>query len=110
MTAEAPTTLAELIETYRGGRSYSALEEATGGVVKAQRWHQYVTRTPTEAPGPDKVRSVAQALGVSELTAWLAVGSSLGLEVQQHGVSVGELPPDVAQAVANLVVVLKTRM
>jgi hypothetical protein len=110
MTAEAQMTLAELIEAYKGARSYAALEDATHGVVKTSRWHQYATRQPTEAPGPDKIRAVAQALGVSELTVWLAVGSSLGINVAEQGVSLAELPVDVAQPIATLVTVLRGRM
>jgi hypothetical protein len=98
-------TLAELIERYRGARSYQKLADATDGVISAPRYHTYATGTLQLAPGPDKVHALATSLGVREQTVWLAVGSSIGLDIEDSDLvlNVDGLPDTVVQSLNTLV-------
>lgn len=98
-------TLAELIEGYRAGRSYGKLAEERPGDLSAPRWHTYATGTLQLAPGPDKIRTIAAVLGVSERTVWLAVGASLHLDIPDEaiGIDTDGLPRPLTAAVASLV-------
>jgi hypothetical protein len=92
-------SLQDLILTLKGDRTYAGLEEASNGVVKAQRWNQITNGIRiSEFPEPRTIAAMAEALNVSVDVVLLAFARALGLKVNQTRSLFEELlPPDVAQ-------------
>ncbi|PJE23635.1 MAG: hypothetical protein CK431_10285 [Mycobacterium sp.] len=88
-------SLQDLIRTLKGDRTYAGLEEASGGVVKAQRWNQIVNGIRiSEFPEPRTINAMARALNVNVEVIVLAFARAVGLDVQRHrSVFADLLPP-----------------
>ncbi|WP_301119907.1 hypothetical protein [Mycolicibacterium fortuitum] len=93
----AGLTLRDLILTLKGDRTYKQLEEASGGVVKAQRWNQITNGIRVrEFPEPNTLVAMAATLGVSTETVILATARSIGILTTTNSAPlIGLLPPDV---------------
>ncbi|DAZ90090.1 Uncharacterised protein [Mycobacteroides abscessus subsp. bolletii] len=75
-------TLQDLILTLKGDRTYKDLEDASGGVVKAQRWNQITNGIKVkEFPEPASIEGMARALNVKLDVILLSIARSVGLSV-----------------------------
>lgn len=85
----AGMTMAELIESRRGDRSYQKLADDAGGGFRQTVWQQWNNptqgREPTSFPMPDTIIGMAKALNVSVTDVLLAAGRTLGLDVGVFG-------------------------
>ncbi|AKC38406.1 TPA_asm: immunity repressor [Mycobacterium phage McProf] len=77
-------TLQDLILTLKGDRTYKDLEDASGGVVKAQRWNQITNGIKVkEFPEPASIEGMARALNVKLDVILLSIARSVGLPVEE---------------------------
>jgi hypothetical protein len=101
MTAAAPSggdlSLRDLILTLKGDRTYLQLEEASGGVVRAQRWNQIVNGIKlNEFPEPRTLDAMAGALNIKVDVMLFAFARALGLNVGKgQSIFAALLPPDI---------------
>lgn len=102
MSEEAPT-LAELITTQRGRRSYDDLENDSNGSPKSQMWQRWGSGkvsaggVPAVPPAndPDQLRLIARVLNVTVPTVWNAIGRSVTLDVgRPDSPFINRLPAD----------------
>jgi hypothetical protein len=90
----AELSLQDLIRTLKGDRTYLGLEEASGGVVKAQRWNQIVNGIRiSEFPEPRTIEAMSKALNVNVEVLVLAFARAVGLDVQRHRSMFADLLP-----------------
>ena len=75
-------TLGELIRRRKGRRTYRDLSEQSDWSPGFTRWQQYAANDLKTSPGAENIRKIAAVLGVSEQEVWMAVGRSLGLDLE----------------------------
>ena len=87
--------LRDLILTLKGDRTYAGLEAASGGVVRAQRFHQIANGVKlNEFPEPRTLSAMALALNCSVETVLFSYARALGLGVsRQQSTFANMLPP-----------------
>lgn len=73
-------TLADLIASRKGGRSYAQLSEAADGVPSTSWWHLRATRPLDDFIELKSVLAVSKVLGVGHWAVVKAEMSSLGLD------------------------------
>jgi hypothetical protein len=90
-------TLQDLVTTLKGDRTYEQLEEATHGVVKAQRWNQIANGIRVrEFPKPVTIEAMASVLGCDIEVLLLAFARAVGMDVRRRQSSfIDMLPPSV---------------
>lgn len=79
-----PETLADLIAQYKGVRSFMDLARESGGEISHGSWQRYGDAGRTyggRTPDTESLKVVARVLGISERRLWLAVGASVGMDV-----------------------------
>lgn len=85
--------LSELIDTHRGGRSYTELSRDCGGSPTDKRLQQMVRTQIKNFPDPVTVVALAKGLRVSQSAIVLASAESLGLDVRTSTPRLLELLP-----------------
>lgn len=94
MTSMTDLSLQDLILTLKGDRTYAGLEEASGGVVKAQRWNQITNGIRvSEFPEPRTIEAMAVALNVGVDVLVFAFARAVGLDVQRNQSGFADLLP-----------------
>lgn len=90
-------TLQDLVTTLKGDRTYEQLEDATGGVVKAQRWNQIANGIRVrEFPKPVTIEAMASVLGCDIEVLLLAFARAVGMDVRRRQSSfIDMLPPSI---------------
>lgn len=95
-------TLQDLILTLKGDRTYLGLEEASGGVVKAQRWNQIANNLRVnEFPEPRTIEAMARALNVEVEVLVLAFARAVGLHVPHRRSLFAELLPPMVDSLTT---------
>jgi hypothetical protein len=89
--------LQDLVTTLKGDRTYEQLEDATGGVVKAQRWNQIANGIRVrEFPKPVTIEAMAAVLGCDIEVLLLAFARAVGMDVHKRRSNfIDMLPPSV---------------
>lgn len=94
MTDIRDLTLRDLILTLKGERTYADLEQASGGVVKAQRWNQITNGfRVNEFPTPRTIEAIALTLNVNVEVVLMAFAREVGLDVQNSRSLFADLLP-----------------
>ncbi|PKQ59771.1 hypothetical protein B5566_02715 [Mycobacterium sp. MHSD3] len=94
MTDIRDLTLRDLILTLKGERTYSDLEQASGGIVKAQRWNQITNGfRVNEFPTPRTIEAMANTLNVNVEVVIMAFAREVGLDVQNNRSIFADLLP-----------------
>jgi hypothetical protein len=102
---EPDSTLATLILSRKGSRSYERLSRDCGGFPTANRLQQIATKDLSEFPTPDTIRGISRGLGSTVTEVTLAAARSLGLNVHAGDpdalvlAGAGALPADAQEVI-----------
>lgn len=107
-TTTGQTTLAELINTKRGDRTYAKLSRDCGGAPTDKRLQSMVSRPMKAFPDADTIKGLAIGLRVNAADVILASARSLGLNVEASdtvGLNIpgaGALPDSAKEAIIGV--------
>lgn len=107
-TTTGQTTLAELINTKRGDRTYARLSRDCGGAPTDKRLQSMVSRPMKAFPDADTIKGLAIGLRVNAADVILASARSLGLNVEASdtvGLTIpgaGALPESAKEAIIGV--------
>lgn len=98
-----PMTLATLITSARGHRSYQDLANRSRGQLTKGRWQQLATQPRQKRmPAPPTMTVIAEALGVPLSAVVLAAARSIGLDVDSPTPGLADrLPPNLDELLSE---------